>query len=185
MVFLKSVLSRTFLCTFVFVLILSASTPAFSEASEYQLKARFLFNFTHFVTWPESAFKGPDSPFQICVVGRDPFGHFLDDTVTSERVGQHPIIVHRIQHLKSTVACHMIFLSKDSPFTEEQVLSTVRDHPVLLTGETPEFARKGGTIAFLIEDRRIRLQVNLRAAREAKLQISSKLLTVSDVIEED
>jgi hypothetical protein len=158
---------------------------AFSQTSEYQLKAVFLYNFTHFVTWPESAFSAPDSPFQLCVIGEDPFGHYLDETVTSEKVGQHPIVVRRIQDLENSAACHMIFLSEKSPFTEQQVLSVVRDHPVLVTGETPEFAERGGTIAFHVQDRRIRLQVNLRAARDANLAISSKLLKLSDVIEEN
>jgi uncharacterized protein DUF4154 len=159
--------------------------PAFSQTSEYELKAVFLYNFTHFVTWPESAFPSADSAFQLCIIGQDPFGHFLDETVTSEKVGEHPIVVRRIQDLENSASCHMIFLSEKSPYTEEQILSVVRDHPVLVTGETPEFAEKGGTIAFHVQNRRIRLQVNLRAARQANLAISSKLLKLSDVIEEN
>jgi len=79
----------------------------------------------------------------------------------------------------------MVFLSAKSPFVEQQVLAIVGDRPVLVAGETPEFAEKGGTIGFHVEERRIQLQINLRAARQANLEISSKLLKVSDVIQEN
>jgi len=176
---------RNLLLSLIIALIMSVFSTAFSQTSEYELKAVFLYNFTHFVTWPESAYSSPDSPFQLCVIGEDPFGHFLDETVTSERVGEHPIVVRRILDLENSRACHIVFLSEKSPFSEEQVLAVVRDHPVLVTGETAEFAEKGGTIGFHVQDRKIRLQVNLRAARQANLSISSKLLKVSDVIEEN
>ena len=176
---------RRFLLFLFLAFTIGVASPLFAQTSEYELKAVFLYNFTHFVTWPESAFSSPDSPFQLCVIGEDPFGHFLDDTVTSEKVNDHPIVVRRIQELDNSASCHIIFLSEKSPFTEQQVLSVVRDHPVLVTGETEEFAEKGGTIAFRVQDSRIRLQVNLRAARQANLAISSKLLKLSDVIEEN
>src|SRR5687767_3666862 len=73
-----------------------------AQTDEYELKAAFLYNFTQFVQWPESAFSAPDTPFQLCLVGEDPFGRILDETVTSEFVNQHPIVVRRIKDVENT-----------------------------------------------------------------------------------
>jgi hypothetical protein len=154
-----------------------------ARAGEYELKAAFLYNFTQFVQWPESAFSAPDSPFQLCLIGEDPFGRSLDETVTSEFVGQHPIVVRRIRDVENTPACHLAFVSAKSDITFESVLQTTRNSPVLLVGEDPDSAERGGTIGFRVVDRRIRLTVNLSAARMARLRISSKLLRLSTIVE--
>ena len=154
------------------------------QAGEYELKAAFLYNFTQFVQWPEYAFSAPDTPFQLCIIGEDPFDHVLDDTVTSEFVGKHPIVVRRIQDVENTSACHLAFVSEKTEMPFEEVLEAAHDKPVLLVGEAPDFAESGGNIAFRVVNRRIRLEVNLAAVRTANLRISSKLLRLSTIVED-
>jgi hypothetical protein len=157
---------------------------AYPQAGEYELKAAFLYNFTQFVEWPESAFSAPDSPFQLCIVGNDPFGRILDDIVTTEFVNKHPIVVRRIQDVENTTACHMVFVAQQTDIAFESVLRSIGDRPILVVGDLPQFAEKGGTIAFRVVNRRIRLEVNLSAARTANLKISSKLLRLSTIVED-
>jgi hypothetical protein len=174
---------RKILCSILLLLVLSPAT-VYPQAGEYELKAAFLYNFTQFVEWPESAFSAPDTPFQLCIVGEDPFGRVLDDIVTTEFVNQHPIVVRRIQNVENTPACHMIFVSENTNIPFESVLDAIGDLPVLVVGDLPQFAEKGGTIAFRLVNRRIRLEVNLSAARMANLKISSKLLRLSTIVED-
>src|SRR5918996_1405221 len=141
-----------------------------ARAQEYELKAAFLYNFTQFVQWPENAFSAPDSPFQLCLIGEDPFGRVLDETVTGEFVGKHPIFVRRIRDVENTPACHLAFVSPKSVIPFELVLQTTRDSPVLVVGDDPDAAEKGGTIGLRVVNRRIRLTVNLSAARTAHLR---------------
>ena len=154
-----------------------------AQAGEYELKAAFLYNFTQFVEWPENAFSAPDTPFQLCIVGEDPFGRVLDDVVTTEFVDRHPIVVRRIQEVENTTSCHMVFVAEKTDIPFEAVLQTIGERSVLVVGELPDFAQKGGTIAFRVVNRRIRLEVNLTAARLANLRISSKLLRLSTIVE--
>lgn len=49
---------------------------------EYQVKAVFLFNFAQFVTWPSQP---ADAPLVIGILGDDPFGSYLDETVRGEK----------------------------------------------------------------------------------------------------
>jgi hypothetical protein len=172
---------------FFFLWILSLAFQPYDavwgRAEEYELKAAFLYNFTQFVQWPENAFSAPDSAFQLCLIGEDPFGRILDETVTGEFVGKHPIVVRRIRNVENTPACHLAFVSLKTDIPFELVLQTTRDSPVLVVGDDPDAAAKGGTIGLRVVNRRIRLTVNLSAARTAHLKISSKLLKLSTIIE--
>ncbi|MCI0605093.1 YfiR family protein [bacterium] len=168
----------------LFLLLLSqANSFIHAQSAEYEMKAEFLYNFTQFVQWPENAFSTPNSPFQLCLIGEDPFGRTLDESVTSEFVGKHPIVVRRIRDVDNTPACHLAFVSAKSDIPFEAVLVTTHEHPVLLVGEDPESAERGGTIAFRFVNRRVQVSVNLSAARSANLKISSKLLRLSTIIE--
>ena len=62
-----------------------------ARASEYQVKAVFLFNFAQFVDWPASAFPDATAPLVIGVLGDDPFGPYLDETVRGETVRGRPL----------------------------------------------------------------------------------------------
>ena len=49
-------------------------------------------------------------------------------------------------------------------------------------GESDKFAALGGIVGLVIRDDRIQVEVNLDAARQTELKISSKLLAVATVI---
>src|ERR1035438_293637 len=71
----------------------SAAIAADEPTLEYQVKAAFLLHFTKFIEWPSSAFADASAPFAICVLGKDPFGHALDDVAEGETVQGHPLTV--------------------------------------------------------------------------------------------
>jgi YfiR/HmsC-like len=67
---------------------LHAQTKA---ATEYQVKAAFLYNFAKFVDWPPSAFSDAKQPLDICVYGRDPFGTALEDALMGKTIGERRV----------------------------------------------------------------------------------------------
>jgi hypothetical protein len=69
---------------------LIASTQV-QPVREYQIKAVFLFNFPQFVEWPPEAFPDANSPMIIGVLGEDPFGKILDETVQGEQIASRPL----------------------------------------------------------------------------------------------
>src|SRR3569623_778666 len=62
------------------------------QATEYEVKAAFIYNFARFAEWPASAFKHPDDPIQLCLWGDDSFGDILEETVRDKTVAQHPFL---------------------------------------------------------------------------------------------
>lgn len=148
---------------------------------EYDVKAAYLLNFTKFIEWPAAAV--PDGePFRICVAGQNPFGDSLVKIVTGERVDAHPLVVQNLGR-DTPAHCQIIFFSK----SEKDVAETIAHlgPGVLTVGETGDFFNLGGAIRFVLENGRVRFDVNQAAARRAGLQVSSRLLKVARQVEGD
>jgi hypothetical protein len=158
---------------------------SFSDVKEYQVKAAFLYNFTQFVEWPPSTFSEPEGPLVIGILGKDPFGNFLDETVRGENVNGHPLRVTRFKNLEDVKDCHILFISDSEKDNLKAILDKVRTQPILTVGDFNNFARQGGIIRFITEDRRTRLRINIEAARLANLAISSKLLRLAEIVPEE
>jgi YfiR/HmsC-like len=172
-------LSRFLLTLMVGFCLLSPAAAV--EPLEYQVKAAFLLNFTKFVEWPASAFAQADSPVSICILGDDPFGSALDQIVAGEVVDGRKVAAERIRRPPAPQACQVLFVGKLEKGVEKLLLEL---KPGILTiGEGEGFLRDGGMIAFVLENRRVRFQINNTAAQNAGLKLSSKLLNVATVVE--
>jgi hypothetical protein len=152
--------------------------------NEREVKAVFLFNFVHFVEWPAAAFDNPQSPVVICVLGEDPFKELLDEVVNGESVGSRPLLVERFRRLEDMRDCHVLFINTSETPNQTRILAALRDVPTLTVGETADFATRGGIIRFLTEQNRVRLEVNVAAAKAAGLTISSNLLRSARIVGE-
>ncbi len=156
-----------------------------ADSSEYLIKAGFIYNFAKFVEWPSAAFSQPDSPIVIGVLGADPFGNFLDRIVEDKKIGARGFVVRRYKwgkELKDLKDCKILFISASEKTHIDEILLSVKGLPILTVGETPGFAERGGVIRFTLEDNRVRFEVNVDAAHQADLNISSRLLTLAKII---
>ena len=152
------------------------------RATEYQLKAVFLFNFVQFVDWPAAAARDSQLPLVIGIVGEDPFGTFLDETVRGERLGARPIQVRRYRQITDIEECNILFISRSENERLPEILAALKIRPVLTVSDGNAFVNQGGMIQFVTDKNRIRLRINLEAAQAANLTISSKLLRVAEVV---
>ncbi len=123
----------------------------------------------------------PHSPVAICILGNDPFGRVLDEMVQGEAVNGRKLIVQRMSQPPAPQACQVLFfeqLGKGCCQDSERAGAGV-----LTVGEGEKFLREGGMIAFVIENRRVRFDINQAAAEKAGLKLSSKLLSVARSVE--
>ncbi|HKT61784.1 MAG TPA: YfiR family protein [Gemmatimonadales bacterium] len=157
------------------------SSPA-QSSPEYQLKAVFLFNFAQFVEWPSSTFPAPDTPLVIGVLGDDPFGPYLDDAIRGESVNGRPLLVRRYRDVRDIDTCHILFVSRREQGHLEQVLDSLKGRSILTVSDADRFASLGGMIRFVTDHNRIRLRINLEAAKAANLTLSSKLLRPAQIV---
>ena len=149
---------------------------------EYEVKAVFLFNFSQFVDWPASAFPDDRSPLVVGVLGQDPFGAALDEAVRGETVNGRPLSIRRYERIEDVDACHILFIERTQQEQLDQILESLRDRSCLTVSDAEGFAAAGGIIQFVTIDNRIRLQINLDAAKLANLTISSKLLRPAQIV---
>jgi len=156
-----------------------------ADSSEYLIKAGFIYNFAKFVEWPSAAFSQADSPIVIGVLGTDPFGNVLDRIVEDKKLGPRGFVVRRYKwgkDVKELRDCKILFVSASERTHVDEILQSVKGLPILTVGETPGFAERGGVIRFTLEDNRVRFEVNVAAAHQADLNISSRLLTLAKII---
>ena len=163
----------------------NAETLDPSDSSEYLIKAGFIYNFAKFVAWPTTAFAQSNSPIVIGICGKDPFGMILDRIVDEKKIDGRGFVVKRLRWGKDLKDCNILFISSSEKAHFQEVIQIVKGMPVLTIGETPNFARRGGIINFTLEDSKVRFEVNIEAARQADLNISSRLLSLARIVQED
>ena len=163
----------------------AAPAPVTPQARgrEYQVKAVFLFNFTQFIEWPEDSFEHATAPLVIGVLGEDPFGPYLDETVRGEVANGRPLVIERYHRLEEIGHCQVLFVSGSEANRLEQIFARLNGKRVLTVGDVDRFIGRGGVIRFATTAGKLRLRINLNAARAAGLTISSKLLRPAEIVE--
>jgi len=153
-----------------------------APSREYQVKAVFLFNFTQFVSWPPAAFSEDTSPLVIGVLGEDPFGSYLDEIVRGEQVNNRRLMVRRFRKPEDVRDCQVLFISRSEDKNLEKELETLKGSEVLTVSDVDAFAAHGGMIQLATESGKIRLKINMDAAKASSLTISSKLLRSAEIV---
>lgn len=168
-------LGRRLALTGVLGLLSLASQPQLATAQtlEYAVKANYLYKFAPFVEWPPRTFPSATSPFNVCVLGEAPFGDALEEATQGQRIGEHPIAVHRLTAATSATGCHVAYIGRSN--TTKETLDALRGHPVLTVTDS-DHGVKGGVVHFVLQRGRVRFAIDTRAARAQGLTISSKLL---------
>jgi hypothetical protein len=161
------------------VVLSSAQIPA---SREYQIKAAFLYNFTQFVEWPAASFENGTAPLVIGVLGEDPFGSVLQETVKGEKVNGHPLTVQHYDVPKEIGQCHILFVNVGGEAQLKETLTLVKGRHVLTVSDAPDFIKRGGLVRFIKENNKIRFQINQEAAKENDIAISSKLLRLAEIV---
>ncbi|MGD0651896.1 MAG: YfiR family protein [Verrucomicrobiia bacterium] len=163
-----------------------AATPLRAEVSpEYKLKAAFVFNFAKFVEWPPKAFAGDHSPLVIGVLGDNPFDTVLDEMTQGKTVNGRPVEIKRSRRVEELTGCHVIFISASEKQRQAKILAALKGSNALTVSDTDDFLESGGIIQLVMEEKKIRFDINARAAERASLQISSQLLNLARHMEEN
>ncbi len=153
-----------------------------SDSSEYLIKAGFIYNFAKLVGWPGGAFAQPDSPIVIGILGTDPFGGIIDRILADKKVDARRFVIKRLKWGMEFKDCDILFVGASETVHLEEVIHAVKGLPILTIGETPGFAKRGCIINLIVEDNKVRFEVNLDAAKQADLNVSSRLLALAKII---
>lgn len=159
---------------------LKAGPP--EQVDEYQVKAAFVYNFAKFVEWPPAAFKSAQDPIVICVLGENSFRNSLEEAIKGKVVDGRTFVVRPVSQNQLPCPCHMLFVNASERKSFRSMVGDLKGG-VLTIGETPGFDFEGGIINFKLVSGRIRFEINVKAAEQEKLHLSSKLLSLAEIIQ--
>lgn len=155
------------------------------KANEFQVKAAYLYNFGRFVEWPDQNASDKSQPFEICVLGVDPFGPTLDAVLASGNIAGKSVAAKRISKAEEVNSCRIVFISSSEESHLKEVLAALDKTSVLTVSDIPRFSERGGMIGFILDGNRVRFDVNLASAQGARLTLSSELLKVATNVRKD
>jgi hypothetical protein len=161
-------------------MIFQASARA--QADEYHVKAAFLLNFAKFVEWPTQTFRTPSDPIVICVLGQNPFGNALEETISGKSVGGRTLSVREISGTQHPWSCQILFVNSSALNQFRSVIGHIKGAGVLSVGEAEGFTADGGVINLRVEHGSVRLEINVAAAEYTNIHISSKLLSLAEIV---
>jgi hypothetical protein len=178
--------------TFIFALILAVPPivgtgfAGETQPTEYQLKAAYIYHFAQFVDWPASAFPQPNSPIIIGILGKNPFGNSLEQTVEGKVLNNHPLTIREFHSLEEmTNTCQILFICQSEKSRLQEIFAAVAKTSTLTVGEVSHFTEDGGMVNFVIENDKIRFQINEINVDKAGLKMSFKLLSLASQLTRD
>jgi hypothetical protein len=152
---------------------------------EYQVKAVFVFNFSQFAEWPSQSFANPESPAVIGILGKDPFGPYLAETIVGENLNKHPFVIQHFTNVDDVSNCQILFINVDDKNKLKAILEKLKGKNILTISDANGFAKLGGIARLYTKDDKINIQINLEAAKEENINISSKLLKLAEIVKTD
>ena len=171
----------------VWVTTLLGGAPLSNDAwasgfDEYAIKAAYLYNFAKYVEWPPRAFPTSDSPLVICIAGENPFGTALA-ALQGKAVESRPVKVLDLPTITGLDQCNVVFFGRTEQGRFKTALAKLARLPILTVSDISDFAQAGGMIGLFEAEQRIRFNINITAARQANLKLSSQLLKLATIVD--
>lgn len=145
------------------------------QAPENKVKAAFLLNFAKLVEWPTNVFANDTTPVVLGVLGKDPFDKALDEIVAGRTVKNRPVQIVQFTAVEQITNCQVLFISESERRKLDSIFDALRSRPILTVGDMKGFESRG-MITLVKSNASINLRINLEAAKQARLQLSSRLI---------
>ena len=174
--FVLSQCARVFCCVLLALVISSLPAQAKAQSLEYKIKAAYLYNFSKFTRWPDQTTLNSTQSFQICILGRDPFGSVITPIENKTINGQQIKLLYLAKIDDQVKNCRIVFISEHNPQQVQSILLALSETSILTVGESNDFASSGGIIGFVIKNGHVQLQINKTAASHARLKFDPRLL---------
>jgi len=201
--------NKTFISsvTFLLLLMLVINNQAWAvdkaQVQAAQVKAAFIYNFVKFVDWPEEKTADVNEPLKIGVFGKNPFENAFEKVKDTKIKGRKVAIKYfqgfeeieqtgkdKNKHIQKTLKelgqCEVLFVCASEAESFKLIVKPLEQYHVLTISDAPGFLQRGGIINFVMEDKKVRFEINTASAERSKLQIRSKLLRLAKrVVEND
>lgn len=157
----------------------AASPQAASAPTSAQISAAFIFNFVKFTEWPRKEFPHASSPVTVCFMAAEEVRAAFESVSAGKDLNGRPVVVRDVKSAADVSDCRVLYVLPQSNTATTGVLRNARLSSALAIGASDDFLEQGGVIRLLVENNRMRFDVNVGAANRANLHLSSKLLALA------
>jgi hypothetical protein len=183
----------TVLVMAVVLVVMITTSNVYSESKsaqykEYEVKAAFMYNFLKFVNWPKEKSAQDNNQIIIGIIGEDPFGSAAD-VFKGKTIEDHQVAIKyfdNARQLKESsekaqeiAKCYLLFICASEQKNVKDIIDVVSQRGVLTVGDSEKFIESGVIINFMLEDNKIRFDINLDSSEKAGLEIRSQLLRLA------
>ena len=88
-----------------------------------------------------------------------------------------------LEHKGPMPLCHLLYVSGIARPRMAEILFALRETPVLTVSDDEMFIKAGGMVQVFVENGKMRFRINPRAAKRARLQLSSRLLALAELVD--
>ncbi|MDX2476589.1 MAG: YfiR family protein [Gammaproteobacteria bacterium] len=180
---MKRVLSQLFV--WLSIIVLGATVlPVLADNTlddERLLKAVFIFNFAKLTQWPKNTWQHRDDPFNLCIAGSDQLASDLR-YLSGKNIKARPVVIKPSINQQDMATCHLLYVASSEQEQYEGILAALDNQPILTVSSISGFVKNGGIIELYTENNRTRFLIHQRNSKTKGLQISSRLLSLANVI---
>ncbi len=175
-------MNRFLLCILVFCFpVLTGMQTAPRGDTNARIKSVFIYNFTRYIEWPETARGGN---FIINVFGSNTaLVAELNNMAKTKTVGTQKIEIRNTTSLDAVGSSHILFVCGDNTTPFSEILNKVKGKNVLIVTEKPGFARQGSAINFVIVQNKQKFELNKNNAEKYNLKVSTTLVQLGIPVE--
>lgn len=152
---------------------------------ENTAKADIVWNIAKFVTWPSAAMGPTSSPLVVTIVGEDDLAIALASQLSTRSVNGRSVFVRFARRAQDVRGSHVVYVASSEAAHIDAVLAELRGKPALTVADASGFVQRGGMVNFTQEQGRTRFQIHVGHAEAVGLKVSSRLLSLAQVVSED
>jgi hypothetical protein len=156
------------------------AAQALSAVPEYKLKAAFVYNFALFTDWPAAAL-ADGGTFNLCINPDSAMRPALAELGGRSIKGGH-IALHWLTDTDAVRNCHVVFLDSQDRDHWAQIKKTLSNANALTVSDDGDIGRDGAVIMLFLDNSRMAFDIDMNAARQAGLKLSSKLLRLARTV---
>jgi hypothetical protein len=173
-------------CLIAVTLVLVASVGApnvFAQVvnQEPDIKAKIVLLMKSLWTWPADAAPAEGAPLKIGVLGEDPFQQGDVNHLDKNAVGLK-VVVLRFPTLDKYQPCHILVVSRAADL--QAALAKTQGQKVLVIAQSPGAAQQGAVMNLVVVQNKVKMEINLRAAKNAGLTPNPGLLRIAEPVSE-
>jgi len=179
---------------FIFLLLITVLSSFTSNAHETgqpgiypqdhaERKAYLTRLIADFVSWPQNENLSSESTFIVGVFKDDNFFKYLTYLYKDVEFKGLKAKVALIEDVNDITNCHILFLTKTSSESIDEILKLTINQPILTIGDHSDFGTKGTIVNFYDEKDEVKFEININSYKNSELTIDSRLFDVAKIID--